>query len=319
MKKRVIAIAFSDLHINLWSKHNKDNLRTLNTLRVLSIIKKACKKYSVPALFCGDMFHDYNIDAELLDMVTWYMSELNDNWRCLGISGNHEHKQKNSFKNPSKNLLTSMERWTNWFQCINYETVIGKDTAVHGIPYTDNNKDINEVISNINPVEGKVNILLLHTDYPGAEDTDGRRIDSAENLNPNMFKKFQLVLCGHIHKHQRLSKKVYMVGAPMQQRRTDRNSDMGYLKIYSDLSIKFVPLDLPKFIDVESEDEIKDDGNYYTVVKKRLKEVKADKEYNPIAKGMSRKRIARHYLSSTGITESGKKKKTKISISKSHD
>ena len=40
MGKGVIAIAFSDLHINLWAKFNENNHRTLNSFRVLSIIQK---------------------------------------------------------------------------------------------------------------------------------------------------------------------------------------------------------------------------------------------------------------------------------------
>lgn len=33
MGKEVIAIAFSDLHINLWAKFNENNHRTLNSFR----------------------------------------------------------------------------------------------------------------------------------------------------------------------------------------------------------------------------------------------------------------------------------------------
>lgn len=62
-----------------------------------------------------------------------------------------------------------------------------------------------------------------------------------------------------------------MIGAPNHQRRTDRDCELGYWKIYEDLSLKFVPLkNFPKFIDVEREEDIKDDGNYYTVIPQKL-------------------------------------------------
>lgn len=62
-----------------------------------------------------------------------------------------------------------------------------------------------------------------------------------------------------------------MIGAPNQQRRTDKNCKLGYWKIYEDLSMEFVPLKgFPKFKDVESEEDIKDDGNYYTIIPQKL-------------------------------------------------
>ena len=71
----------------------------------------------------------------------------------------------------------------------------------------------------------------------------------------------------HIHKPQRLSKKVYMIGALTIRGEPIRGCELGYWKIYEDLSLKFVPLkNFPKFIDVEREEDIKDDGNYYTVI-----------------------------------------------------
>ena len=34
---------------------------------------------------------------------------------------------------------------------------------------------------------------MLHTDYPGAKDTDDREIDSVENLNINILNRFDLI------------------------------------------------------------------------------------------------------------------------------
>ena len=43
--KKPIAIVFSDLHINNWSRFNEDKKRTLEQFRVLSILGKKSKKY----------------------------------------------------------------------------------------------------------------------------------------------------------------------------------------------------------------------------------------------------------------------------------
>ena len=138
------------------------------------------------------------------------------------------------------------------------------------------------------------------------KDTDGREIDSVENLNLNVLNRFDLILCGHIHKPQRLSKKVYMIGAPLQQRRTDKDCKLGYWKLYSDLSMEFVELKgFPKFIDVESEDEIKDDGNYYTILPKKTS-IQVNINHK-ITKQVSKKTLAKRYLREKGIKDDAKK------------
>ena len=176
---------------------------------------------------------------------------------------------------------------------------------VYGVPYIDHNIGLSKYLKTLRLKEGFKNILLLHTDYPGAKDTDGRVVDSAENINLNMLNRFDLVLCGHIHKPQRLSKKVYMLGAPIQQRRTDKDCKMGYWLVMDDLSMKFVELKgFPKFMDVETEDEVKEDGNYYTVIPKTQRE-KVNTNHK-ITKTLSKKKLAKRYLKEKGIKDRGK-------------
>ena len=121
-----------------------------------------------------------------------------------------------------------------------------------------------------------------------------------------MLNRFDLVLCGHIHKPQRLSKKVYMLGAPIQQRRTDKDCKMGYWLVMDDMSMKFVELKgFPKFIDVESEEDIKDDGNYYTVLPKKASSERVESDHK-ITKQLSKKRLAKRYMKQKGIKDKKK-------------
>lgn len=308
MDEKVIAIAFSDLHINLWAKFNQNNKRTLDSFRVLSIIADECEKHKCPALFCGDMLHKpENLDQGLYEIICEEFEKLNLRERrveILAISGNHDIKKVSRIGIKPFSWLKLLEQYG--VSVIDYrEELIGYDFNVFGVPYIDNNVGISEYISKLRHVD-KNSILLLHTDYPGAKDTDGREIDSVENLNLNVLNKFGLVLCGHIHKPQRLSKKVYMIGAPIQQRRTDKDCKLGYWKIYSDLSMKFVELkDFPKFIDVESEDEVKEDGNYYTILPKKSSNiVNTD---HKITKQLTKKSLAKRYLKEKGIKDKAKK------------
>lgn len=308
---KVIAIVFSDLHINLWNKFNEDNKRTLNHFRVLHVIRDVCKAYgNIPALFCGDLFHKpENIDQELFVMVQdkfWSMNQ--SKFRCYAISGNHDMAKTNGIKLHSTSWVEAFSRYHTWLKCLDFKDEwidVVNNVVVYGIPYIDHNIGLNEYINNIKLDKDCKNILMLHIDYPGAKDTDGREIGSVENLNINVLNKFDLVLCGHIHKPQRLSKKVYMIGAPLQQRRTDRDSKLGYWELYSDLSMKFKELnEFPKFIDVESDEEVKDDGNYYTIIPK--KEEIINKSTTKIHRNLSKSKLARQYLRENGIKDKDK-------------
>lgn len=296
--KKVIAIAFSDLHLNIWSKFNKDNHRTLNGFDVLYRIANICHHKMCPALFCGDLFHKpENITQDLLDTVLTEFHKLDVDYpkfRCYAINGNHDLSIVNHIDKPSSGWVTKFSKLFNWLICVDCLEFQLNPFRCLGIPYIDHNIGLNDFVKN-----RKSDILLLHTDYPGAKDTDGRIIDSSENLNVNLLKPFKLVLCGHIHKPQRLGKKVYIVGAPQQQRRTDRNCKMGYLEIYEDLSVKFKTFDdYPKFIDVESDEDIKDDGNYYTVIPKTSRVEKVTE--HKITKQLSKKKLARLYMKQKG-------------------
>jgi DNA repair exonuclease SbcCD nuclease subunit len=312
---KTVAIVFSDLHINLWSKFNDGNKRTLNNFGVLFRIAQLCKENDCPALFCGDMFHKpESMDQDLAIMVKNQFSELYKeypNFKCYCIEGNHCIKHINR-------VDKLQEGWISFFSDGIHLIVLTPNTPyitlpcinetihVYGIPYIDHNIGLNETVKNFYLKKDAKNILLLHTDYPGAKDTDGREVDSAENLNLNTLSRFDLVLCGHIHKPQRLSKKVYMVGAPLQQRRTDAKCKLGYWELHDDLSMHFKELKgYPKFIDVESDEEIKDDGNYYTVIPKKAR-VEVNNEHK-ITKQLSKKSLARRYMKEKGIKDKEKK------------
>lgn len=303
--KKIIGIGFSDLHLHLWSKFNKDNKRTLEGFRVLSYLSK--KYPNIPAFFAGDLFHKPNaLDFELFE--TWKGYHPEEGWICYGISGNHELYHRNSAKEPKNSWLSLLEN--DWLKCIDFQEVrINKHTVLLGIPYCDNNDGINEYLKKYLDKRAYTNdrkILMLHTTYPGAKDTDGREVEATNSINQNLLNQFDLVLCGHIHKPQRLGKKIYMLGAPLQQRRTDKGCKMGYWEIYNDLSMKFIELKgFPKFVDVETEEEIKDDGNYYTVIPKKSSNLPVTK--HKITKRLSKNSLARKYMRAKGIKDNDKK------------
>lgn len=308
--KKVIGIVFSDLHLGEYAKFNQDNQRTLNHFRVLFLIKDICLKYKCPAFFCGDLMHKPEYITSSLDqLIIENFSKLSriEEFNIYGISGNHDMCDHNSVNKQSPS------HWGNL--CDRYPFLHNLDFTYHdfgefrvyGIPYLDHNVGLDDLVKKIVIDRvGKNTILLLHTDYPGARDTDNIEVGTVENLNINLLSKLKLTLIGHIHKPQRLGKKVYMVGAPLQQRRTDRDCELGYWKIFNDFSTKFVPFtEFPKFIDVEKEEDIKDDGNYYTVVSTHKKEDTVAQAR--ITRQMSKRKVVSKYLRNKGIKDKAKK------------
>lgn len=311
MNKRVIGIAFSDLHIGEYAKFNTNNQRTLNHFRVLFLIKDLCKKYNCPAFFTGDFMHKpEHITSSLEEIMLDQLDKLKPEYdfSIYGISGNHDMADNNSKDRPSPSHWRNLCNRYHFFHNLDFNYHDFGDFRVYGIPYLDHNKGLDDAVRDvIKDSAGKPIILLLHTDYPGARDTDGIEVGTVENLNINLLSKVKLTLIGHIHKPQRLGKKVYMVGAPLQQRRTDRNCKLGYWKIYSDFTAKFVDFnEFPRFIDVESEDQIQDDGNYYTVISKSRPEEETQVQTR-ITRSMSKRRVVSRYLRNKGIKDKEKK------------
>ena len=67
------------------------------------------------------------------------------------------------------------------------------------------------------------------------------------------------------------------------------------------------------FIDVESQEKVNDDGNYYTVVPKTSREVKQTE--HKITKQLSKKKLARLYMKQKGDQNKSRRKLlTKILI-----
>lgn len=305
-----IAIVFSDIHLNIWSRFNTDNCRTNEAFKTIETIARLCTKYKVPALFCGDLIHKPEVlEQDLANLIllhAMYISKTYPKFKVYAISGNHDMNRVNSFESISNSWVRFFSGSIPFMYCLDFKsTMINYSTRVYGVPYIDHNIGLYHYLKALKLDKQKKNILLLHTDYPGAKDTDGRVVDSAENININMLNKFDLVLSGHIHKPQRLGKKIYMIGSPMQQKRTDKNCKMGIWILYDNLNMKFQALNNHVFIDVESEDDIKDDGNYYTVIPKVNPVEIVDN--NTITKKLSKSRIARKYLKIKGITDINKK------------
>lgn len=314
--KQVIAISFSDLHNNNWKKFNQGGNRTDSHLLVLGEIFKAGIDLNVPILFCGDWVHtpeyiDMDLAIKLAEFYDKYSNELK--LKVIGINGNHDLPKPNTYQERTKGYLHTLDLQYHWMRCIDFKSVSFDSVEIHGIPYLDHNVGLSKAISDIKLSKTKRNILLLHTDYAGARDTNGKEIysTSIQNINPIKLRKFDLVLCGHIHKHQKLGNNIYMVGAPLQQRFTDEGNKMGYVEIYSDLTVKFKEITgSPVFRTLSGTNEQVElgDNEYYRYVSKVGGSRNGNIQGHTGKKGRapSKKKIFRKYFREVGVKDKDK-------------
>ena len=306
MKKKPIFIVFSDLHLHVYNQFNSDYRRTNVGF---DIVERLLKK-NVPLLFCGDLFHeDQYISNYLLQLTILKLLEFSEKYGTpiYGISGNHDMSEQSGIHNLSPSFFRTLSLVIPNINHIDYQAVSLNGVGVFGIPYFSYNMGIDKQIARFkkDPIykKHKKRILLIHTDLYGARDTDGRKINSVENIDPNMekyFKGFDLIFSGHIHKPQRITKKIIMVGAPNQQRKSDMGGKFGYWEVYEDLSYKFVRMKNPEYrFYIPSKDDI--DGYHYWIPLEEKEDPQLAIEEKRFYSTLNREKLAKRYCKTKGI------------------
>lgn len=301
-------IAFSDIHIENWKRYSTGNSRLYHNRLILSRIHKLSMKYGkIPILFCGDLFDNpkYLTNLVLNKSFRWFRQFFDDGIKVFCIAGNHDQSEKNVPNNESPNYIDLVSLAYPNFYNFTYGYVIHSGCSIQGIPYQTDNQGFDEAIEKAitKRVAGVKNILLIHRDIPGARDTNGRTIgDDSEFLKLNKyFRKFDLVLCGHIHKPQKIRSNVLMLGATHQQRVSDAGTKMGCWKIYPDMTWKFVPLGIPEF----TFDEANKEGNFFIEKPVEIKDlpesVKVFNTNDPV-------KLAKAYMKAKGLKSKAKRK-----------
>lgn len=319
-------ISFSDYHYHEWNQFNKDDYRLVkNEEFLLSLIKKS-HKHKVPILFSGDFFHSpEGLNTKVIYRIMKFFNKAIKKYPkfvIVGIDGNHDtpYELKDYKEQPSLFMALSYAFSDN-IKCINFGSYKHGSFTIYGIPYLVHNIGFKKVYDKIvNDGEKGKKILLIHTNLLGAMDPSGYKVKEMEGIPTNMgtfFRPFDLVLSGHLHKHDNLHKgKVISVGAPSQQRKSDMGYTMGYLEIYSTpnkevLDIKTVPSNLPIFMTYRKAEEVKEDGNFWVKLPEEKKLLVREKgNFNPRS---SKVKLAKEYCKNNNI-KSKKKLKELIKV-----
>lgn len=314
MSRQLRAIAFSDAHIHKFKNFNVNNSRLDWCIKSIFHILEVAVEKNVPVLFCGDLIHSpKDIETETNEVVQglfnwWKNKEI----PFIAIDGNHDQSQRNSKDKRSPSHINALH--CKGVVNVSWSSTLSDNLEVWGIPYVHNDLEIfNHVRSikkEVKESHARLKILLLHTDMPGCKTPTGFILDDTKHIPKDLdkfFKDFDLVLCGHIHKPQWLSKKCIMLGCPIQQDESNANDKLGYWEIYSDGSAKLIELkEYPKFIRLKKGEVAPADTiDYYIPFDEVLEE--EDVEIGEFNLNNSKKELAKSYCRQTKVKSKAKR------------
>jgi DNA repair exonuclease SbcCD nuclease subunit len=307
---KTVGIVFSDHHLEYWGKYNKGGRRTRVQMDILENLFALAEKRKCPLIFTGDLFHNPNsLSNALLSMVLYEFRVLftqYPNVNLYAISGNHDLSGINTLTHRSPSYILTLSRLFDNFHCLDFTSLDFEHFTLHGLPYITHNEDYEKIVNMIEVDYSKFNILLNHADYAGQKDTNGIVIGKGENISDSLFDKFDKVLSGHVHKKDRINKKVLSIGATHEQKFSDRGGSFGYWVIKKKGgSLRFMFIEknwAPKFIMYTDESQITDDYNYWVKEPKPEDDIISTLDLEDI--GNAPIKMARSYAKQLGLNRS---------------
>ena len=229
-------VHFSDLHIRLFKDHDLYRDIVSNMLVQFKEINPD------RIVFTGDLVHSKNqMTPELIDMVSWVLTECSKITKTILIIGNHDFLENN---------IQRLDALTPIINSLQNENIIYyKNRGV----YSDENIDwvvYSLMDHNVPPdieESDRIKIGLFHGPVVGLSTDIGYKFE--DGFDSSRFAGCDLVLCGDIHKRQIFDipgqKKAYMVGSTIQQNFGETVRKHGY-------GIYDVTEDNYEFVDLEN-------------------------------------------------------------------
>ena len=322
-KGKLRAIVYSDLHKAHYNKFNEGNRRLLNAQDVMKRVKVMARVHKCPIIFLGDLFHkEKHITNPLLADTLPFLGKMFKSNKIMtyAITGNHDQSQSNTIDNPSPSYIKTLANTFKGIECLDFKSKDLGDWELFGVPYLTHDLGLVDYINSIDINPGKVNVLMLHTTMPNVQDTDGRTMVS--HIPVNDFEKavgrFDIVLSGHIHKPMQFGigkTTVVQVGAPQQQRLTDKNCEMGCWLIHQNFDVEFMPFNnYPRFIEIPPNKPKPDNKHFYVVTQEKKEQSKTTVSKTKFGNTLSGNKLARNYCKEKGIKDKVKRKALKETL-----
>ena len=311
-----LAIAFSDLHIHNYKQFS--NTRLDNTILALrKIFETADKNGAKYILFEGDLYNQQvNIPVIVSDALKeefLYLEKTYPNILFIAISGNHDQATKNTYEKSGITALTELDRLFKNFILIDNDTfAIGENIEIHGLPYYEYKEHFSKALDEIEIYNDKINILLTHQTPTFENSVIPVDIDIADER----LQKFDLILNGHIHKHEVLSENFINVGSTIPRDKDDVGVEKGFLAINlenpKEYIFKSLSNDFPQVLIKEEGEELTDweKEQYIMWQAKLVQDDTITLDVNKFESTLSNKVLLANYLEAIGESkrlEIGKK------------
>lgn len=233
---------------------------------MLGGLLEAVEKHGVQGvLLAGDIYDRSLPPKEAVELLSRFLSELclQRGVKVVMVSGNHDSPERLSY---AADLLSGMGLHIGLVDKAITRVELG-GVDVYALPYVDRThlsylhekkfKSLEEAVSHhLNALElsaDRYNILMSHHYVLGEsplEESDSERplfLGNTENLSAGLFKSFDYVALGHIHKAQSVAENIRYSGAPMKYSKSEAHREPGYIILDTEeRTTAFYPLRLSK-------------------------------------------------------------------------
>jgi len=212
-------VHFSDLHIRLFKDH--DQYREI----VTEMLQQFAQVKPDRIVFTGDLVHSKNqMTPELIQMVSWVLSECSKIAKTILIIGNHDFLESNLSRVDALSPIIDSLKNDNIFYY--KEKGVYSDENIDWVVYSLIEHNIQPEIEK----SDRIKIGLFHGPIVGLTTDIGFTFE--DGYDTSRFAGCDLVLCGDIHKRQIFDipggKKAYMVGSTIQQNFGESITKHGY-------------------------------------------------------------------------------------------
>lgn len=177
----------------------------------------------------GDFFHRPSPANRPMTVALEQIQRLSDEGiPIVIIAGNHE-TPRTVYTSPILRALKTIKGVYPIFSQA-YEQIEMGELVVHGLPHINDGKVLLKEMNRIAPIEGKINIMMLHTSI-GKEylmEEYGEQLYPKERME--VLNQFDYVALGHWHNFQKVSKLTngWYSGSTERMSDTEAGKDKGY-------------------------------------------------------------------------------------------
>lgn len=249
-------LLFSDMHLNNWKSWGIDantgiSNRLEDQLSANRQILHAVLKNNIDVSICGgDVYHNReSIPVVAMNFVSQFFDDLKSLTKASYlVRGNHDLVSDSEYKTHWDSLFPIDRR--NFSSNI----FIIENIRFRLIDYYDQ--------IDVNDIKG-FDVVVLHK-QPNITNQYGHAYTGIDWKKLSKHNRF--VFFGHYHTPTTLSDNCQVLGSIIPLTFADTGKHGIYILDSNTWNLEFVPIDSPKFITVNSVDEVKDDINYYRVL-----------------------------------------------------